>query len=105
MQARKLITYHFFCLLSFETHGITSVARLQREEVSRLAKEHEELVHFLQESMRAMHPLLNFADDFDLADHTANAHKSTGSTASFKTHGKCMANLIQIDRQWGTQQI
>jgi hypothetical protein len=62
----------------------------------------EELVHFLQESTGAVHPLLNFADDFDLADHTAKAHKSTGSTASFKTHGKCMANLIKIDRQWGS---
>jgi hypothetical protein len=40
MQARKLIPYHFFCLLSFGTHGIASVARLQREEVSRSAKEH-----------------------------------------------------------------
>jgi hypothetical protein len=40
MQAKRLITYHSFCLLSFETHGITSVARLQREEVSRAKKEH-----------------------------------------------------------------
>jgi hypothetical protein len=39
MQARKLITYHFSCLLSFETHGITSLARLQREELSRSKQE------------------------------------------------------------------
>ena len=40
MKARKLITYHFFCLLSFQTHGIASVARLQREEVSRAKTGH-----------------------------------------------------------------
>jgi hypothetical protein len=39
MQAKKLITHHFFCPLSFQTHGIASVARLQREEVSRSKRE------------------------------------------------------------------
>ena len=36
------------------------------------------------------HPLSNFATDFDQANHRANVHKSTGSTASFGIHG----NLI-----------
>jgi hypothetical protein len=39
---------------------------------------------------------LNFANIFDHADHTAKAHKSTGSTASFEIHGKCNTNLIDF---------
>jgi hypothetical protein len=54
---RKLITHHFFCLISFKTHGVVSFARLQREEVSREKKEHGEMVHFLQESTAGLHPL------------------------------------------------
>jgi hypothetical protein len=90
---RKLITHHFFCLLSFETHGIAPVARLQREEVSRSAKEHEELVHFLQDFTGALHPLF-------LQITLQMLIKSTGSTASFKAHGKYTANLITINQQW-----
>jgi hypothetical protein len=37
---------------------------------------------------------VEFANVFDLANHTAKAHKSTGSTASFETKGKCNTNLI-----------
>jgi hypothetical protein len=37
---------------------------------------------------------LNFANDFDLANHKAKAHRSTGSTASLQIHGKRMVNLI-----------
>jgi hypothetical protein len=76
MQSRKLIAYLFFCLLSFGTHGIASVARLQREEVSRSAKEHGGTGSNSTGFYAALHPLLNFANHFDHADHTANAHKS-----------------------------
>jgi hypothetical protein len=65
MQARKLIKYHFVCLLSFETHGIASIARpVQREEVSLRKQEHEDLVGFVRESTWALHPLLNFDSFF-----------------------------------------
>jgi hypothetical protein len=89
MQARKLITYHFFCLLSFGTHGIASVARLQREEVSRSAKEHEELVHFLQESTR-VGILFEFANDLILQITPRICSQSTGMLHL----SKFMANLI-----------
>jgi hypothetical protein len=45
----------------------------------------------------ALHPLLNFANDFDHADHTANAHKSTGITAPFEINGK--SNHILLPNQ------
>jgi hypothetical protein len=57
MQARKLITYHFFRLLSFKTHGIASVARLQREEVSSSAKEHGGTGIISTGIYEALHPL------------------------------------------------
>jgi hypothetical protein len=74
MKARKLITYHSFCLLSFETHGITSVARLQREEVSRAKKEHGGTGTFSTGIYGGRASSLDFANVFDLANHTANAH-------------------------------
>jgi hypothetical protein len=74
------------------TRGIASVARLQREEVSRAKKEHEELVALLHVSTGGLHPLSNLQVTFDLANHMAKDHKSTGSCASFETHGK--SNLI-----------
>jgi hypothetical protein len=40
MQAKKLITYHFFASFLLKHMGLPSVARLQREEVSRAKKEH-----------------------------------------------------------------
>jgi hypothetical protein len=51
----------------------------------------KEPVAILQESTRDMHPLSNFANDFDLVTLLT---KSTGSTASLQIYGKCMANLI-----------
>jgi hypothetical protein len=55
MQARKLITYHDLHLSLCIHMGSSSIARLQREEMSRSAKEHEELVAFLQESTVGLH--------------------------------------------------
>jgi hypothetical protein len=40
MNGKKVDYLSFLRLLSFQTHGIASVARLQREEVSRAKKEH-----------------------------------------------------------------
>jgi hypothetical protein len=95
MQARKLITQHLFCLLSFETHGIASIARLQREEMSTTKQEAGGLGTFPTGIYESWHPLSNFANDFDLANHRAKVHKSTGSTASFEIHG----NLITFKRK------
>jgi hypothetical protein len=39
MQAKKLITYHFFASFLLKHTGLPSVARLQREEVSRRQQE------------------------------------------------------------------
>jgi hypothetical protein len=50
---------------SLQSHGIATVARLQREEVSRSAKENGELVGFLHDFTRSLHPLSNFANDFE----------------------------------------
>jgi hypothetical protein len=55
--------------------GVVSVARLQREEVSRAKKEARGTGTFPTGIYEALHPLLNFANVFDLTDHTANAHK------------------------------
>ena len=96
MQARKLITQHFFCLLFFETHGIASVARLQREEMSTTKQEARGHGTFPAGIYESWHPLSNFANDFDQANHRAKVHKSTGSTASFKIHG----NLITFKTKW-----
>jgi hypothetical protein len=56
--ASKKIDYlPFFRLLSFQTNGVTSIARLQREEVSREKNEHADLIAILQGSTLAVHPL------------------------------------------------
>jgi hypothetical protein len=99
MQARKLITYHDLRLSLCNHMGLPSVARLQRQEVSRAKKEARGIGTFPTGIYGGLHPLLNFANVFDHADHTAKAHKSTGSTASFEIHGKCMVNLI-FYRPW-----
>jgi hypothetical protein len=54
--------------------GLPSVARLQREEVSRAKKEARGTGTFPTGIYGGLHPLLNFANVFDLANHTANAH-------------------------------
>jgi hypothetical protein len=96
-QARKLITYHFSCLFSFQTHGITSFARFQREEVSRSKQEARGLGTFPTGIYESWHPLLNFQVFFWLQITRQLLTKSTGSTASFEVHGKYNTNLIFID--------
>jgi hypothetical protein len=64
-----------------------------------MKQEDGDLVGFLHDFTGAC-ILFEFANDFDLANHRVNAHKSTGSTASFKTHGNCMVNLSVFNRQW-----
>jgi hypothetical protein len=96
MLARKLITYHDLRLSLCIHMGLPSVARLQREEVSRAKKEARGTGKISTGFYEALHPLLNFANVFDHADHTAKAHKSTGSTASFEIHGKYNTNLIDF---------
>jgi hypothetical protein len=75
MKARKLITYHSFCLLSFETHGITSVARLQREEVSRAKKEHGGTGTFSTGIYGGRASSLDFANVFERCQSHGKAHK------------------------------
>jgi hypothetical protein len=56
--ASKKVDYlPFLRLLSFETHGIASVARLQREEVSRAKKEHGGTGTFPTGIYGGLHPL------------------------------------------------
>jgi hypothetical protein len=93
LQAKKLIAYHFACLLSFKTQGIASIARLQREEMPRSAKEHGGTGTFSTGIYSRLPSSLEFAM-FVNPCKSQGAHKSTGSTASFKTHGK--SNQIQI---------
>jgi hypothetical protein len=73
MQAKKLITYHFFRLLSFETHGIASVARLQRKEMSTTQQKARGTSTFSTGIYGGHASSVNFGDDFESADHTANA--------------------------------
>jgi hypothetical protein len=56
-----------FAVVSLQSHGIVSVARLQRQEGSWANKKLEELVAFVQESKLALHPLSNFRVSFDVA--------------------------------------
>jgi hypothetical protein len=54
----------------------------------------EKLVHFLQESMRAVHPLSNSAKDFDHADHTERLTiYSNAVSFEIQSISKFMANL------------
>jgi hypothetical protein len=73
---------------------VPSVARLQREEMSTTQEEGRETGTFSTGIYGGRASSVELANVFDLANHTAKAHKSTGSTACFKTHGNCMVNLI-----------
>jgi hypothetical protein len=93
MQARKLITYHGLTSTLCNHVWLPSVARLQRQEGSWTNEKLEKLVHFLQESTGAWHPLLNFANDLIL-QITRQSSQSTRNSASFETLAKFLANLI-----------
>jgi hypothetical protein len=72
MQARKLITYHDLRLSLCNPMGVASAARLQREEVSRAKKEARGTGTFPTGIYGGRASSLDFANVFDLANHTAN---------------------------------
>jgi hypothetical protein len=79
---------------------LPSVARLQRQEGSWTKQEHQEARGtgtFPTWFYEALHPMLNFANDFDHADHTANAHKIYWKYCIFRNSWKYNTNLIFID--------
>jgi hypothetical protein len=98
MQARKLITNTFVSTRLFATpwecHRLQDCKERRCLEWNENIKKLEELVHFLHDFTRAC-ILFEFAAN-DPANHTAKAHKSTGSTASFEIHGKYNTNLIDF---------
>jgi hypothetical protein len=83
MQARKLITYHFFCLLSFGTHGIASVARLQREETPTTQQDARGTGTFPTGIYKSWHPLSEFEILQDTSQNLLEVlHLSKYSTAN-----------------------
>jgi hypothetical protein len=90
--ARKLVAYHFSCLLSFETHGIASVARLQREKMSRSAKEAREIGTFSTGFYKELASSPEFPTFVIPCKSHGKCSQSTGSTASFEIH--CKSNQI-----------
>ena len=104
MQAKKLITYHFFCLLSFETHGIASVARLQREEVSMMKGRTRRSSSNSTGFYEALHPLAMLQTFWSLQITRSlcsqNLLEVLHLSKSMAKHGKYTTNLITFYRQW-----
>jgi hypothetical protein len=100
MQARKLITYHFFCLLSFETHGIASVARLQREEVSRAKKEHGGTGTFSTGIYAGCASSVEFSSFLLVANHTANCSQIYWKYCIFRNSWQIQHKYNFFIRQW-----
>jgi hypothetical protein len=92
-KAWKLFTHHFFCLLSFQTHGIASVARLQREEVSWRKQEYRETGRISTGFYQELASSVEFSQVFFWTCRShGKFHKSTRNSASLKL----MANATQI---------
>jgi hypothetical protein len=90
-KSRKLFTHHFFCLLSFQTHGIASIARLQREEVSWRKQEYRETGRISTRFYQELASSVEFSQVFVCRSH-GKAHKSTRNSSSLKL----MANAKSI---------
>jgi hypothetical protein len=93
-KALKLFTHHFFCFLSFKTHGIASVARLQREEVSRSKQE----ARGTGSISTGTYTFFEFSSFLFVANHMANCSQIYWKYCIFRNswqmYGK--SNLIQI---------
>jgi hypothetical protein len=89
---------------SLQTHGIASVARLQREGVSMIKDRIRWSSRISTWVYEGFTSSCKFANDF-LANAVQMLTKSTGSTASFETHGKYTANLITFYWQWRSFQM
>jgi hypothetical protein len=94
MQTRKLIAYHDLRLSLCNPMGVASVARLQREEMSTTQERSQRNWYVSYRNLRGLASSLNLQMISSCKSHREFAHKSTGSTACFKTHGNCMVNLI-----------